>query len=530
MINYKKFLQQNYYEISLALFSAIGVLVILYHNVPFPLLLNWDIYEHQNLINLLGKGYINYFTSNISDTFTFNSYPPTFHILLLVLQKIFFVSSLNSADFWYVVQIFYYLFVVIAQGLIAYQITKNKSLAAIVTLIGIFEFESFGAYTSLFLLPQTLTSLMFILLFTKVIQKKVFSSKLKWASLAVLLPFFHYIIGTLAVITLIGYLITVRFFKVKTLKIFIVILLLATLISIIFYSRLQFNPLSSREESFDYLLPLSIKLFHLQNWYGYFFYIFAFIGLIKALLSRKASYVLPVLIGLVYLFSFIFPFPYNSKFWVIGRYFINIWVGIGFFTLYTHLKSGWQKKVALAFLTLTLGFIFYHNQLWYKNIPNNQGGFTSHYSPSELKASEFLRQNYKYDVETLMISDPSTQYILESFSEVNSQGGSYMLHKNRRILMGIANTKDINRVVSSLFAVKDEIFKTEPKTVIFVLSGRYFAWQQMSDEDKLKFVENVWYPLPLQQSDLDYIEFLKQDSRFKEVYKDNEMVILEVQK
>src|SRR3989344_8486118 len=66
--------------LTLALALSVSVYGFWYYKSPYSL--NWDYYQHQTLARLIQDGKFDFFTTKISDTFGFNSYPPTFHLLI----------------------------------------------------------------------------------------------------------------------------------------------------------------------------------------------------------------------------------------------------------------------------------------------------------------------------------------------------------------------------------------------------------------------------------------------------------------
>ncbi len=179
-IQYKKlklFLNRNAATVAVVTLglSALSYFIWTWHA---PYSLNWDLYEHQTLVHLITQGHFSYFTSQISDTFGFNSYPPIFHLLMAISQYPMQLQPEQILQYWNVIGFFHLWIVSAISYAFAYTVTKKKGLSLLSAILGTLTFESIISFTSFFLLPQTLAAVLFISLFTHFIWRKKQSKKI----------------------------------------------------------------------------------------------------------------------------------------------------------------------------------------------------------------------------------------------------------------------------------------------------------------------------------------------------------------
>ena len=243
-------------------------------NTPYPMQLNWDMYEHITLANQISQGNISLFTVNISDTFTINTYSPIFSILLSI-PKIIFQKSLVGIYWW--LEYWHFILTAIATFLLAKKVFNNNLLSFMAAIISSLTFESLIAYTTLFLIPQTLVALVAIFALIEIEDYKPI-----WV-----LPLFfmifltHYIVGTLSVlILLVVYLSRHVNMSTKILNFGIIASFILLLASIIINFIGSFEVLG-REEAAYFNFSLMEKADFFLNWYGLFLFVFLPIGFIK---------------------------------------------------------------------------------------------------------------------------------------------------------------------------------------------------------------------------------------------------------
>src|SRR5450759_2105555 len=71
-------------------------------NSPYPSPLNWDIWEHQTVVNAIRSGSFALLPSQLSDTFRFNGYTTLFHVITAGIQNVLHVQ--NIPGFWWIAE------------------------------------------------------------------------------------------------------------------------------------------------------------------------------------------------------------------------------------------------------------------------------------------------------------------------------------------------------------------------------------------------------------------------------------------
>lgn len=493
-----------------------------------PYSLNWDIYEHQTLINNMLSFRFSFITSQISDTFGFNGYSTVFHTLIATSQSFIKVPL---PQYWQSVTIAHTMLVVFASYLLAKEITGKTAIAVISATLGALIFDSNLSLTTFFLIPQTFIAVIFAFLFVQLIsQIKHRQLPSVWAVVINCLFLFisHYIIGAAAALI---YLITYLYYRHQQLidsklnkRLLVEVGLFMALLSIIFSTVFSLGFLNKGEGEF-YTASIVEKFAYMRQSYGFLMLLFVPIG-ISAVIKRKNELeILALLIALAVLSVVLLQFPYVMKFYVLGRFFVNLIIAIGIYEVLQYIKIPILRIVSYIFLVVCLASILIINASTWKNYLNYNDMLT-HLSPNELAAAQFLKSNYS-NQDVLLVSDPATQNVLEAFSFVNTQGGAYANQHTRDTLDSIYKASTTQEIANSLYNINDELNKAQRER-LFAVSGRYFIWQNSKKEDKHSFAYNVWHPADLTFDNKNYINVLKSDPRFLPVFENPSMVIFKV--
>lgn len=521
-LDIKKYLQ----SVLLSIFLG-GIVYYLWNlNTPYPL--NWDFLEHQTLVDNILRGRYSFVTSQISDTFIFNGYSSIFHTIMMSAQMLLPTAIL---DFWQSISFIHLVLVILASYFFAHVITNNESIALFSAILGTFVFETV-TFTSLFFIPQTLTAVVFIFLFIQLLLE-VKHNRLPSISFIIFNSLFlflnHYIIGLLAVLIYVGLYLYIRYSEWLFAKINKIVLLevglFISVIMIIFSSLIPLNFLNQGEAEY-FNFSVVEKFLFMQRAYGHSLLLFLPLGISKILKRRKDVEVITLVIALFILTLIFIQIPYVFKFYVIGRFFIHLIIAIGIFVLIEKVTYPLLINAIMIFLISVLIGIFIVNSVHWKNILNYKDILT-HISPTELQAAEFLKNKYG-KTNILLVSDPATQNILETFSGVNSQGGVYANQNTREQLMTIFQATAPVEIKDRLYLIKDALETTDEKR-LFVLSGRYFQWQMASKKYKQALYFNIWTPSDLTFDNKKYINFLSSDlAHFALVYENPTVAIFEV--
>lgn len=510
-----------------SLFAGIAFSIWQFHG---PYSFNWDLYEHQTLINTILGGNLSLIPSRLTDTFGFNGYSTLFHSLVAASQAFFQTSILS---YWTTISFIHLGLAIFASYLLTKELTNNKLIAIIASAVTAFAFDSSISYTTLFFIPQTFTALLFVFLITQLISEAK-NGRIPAFLLFAVSSFFifinHYIVGFLGASIYIASYLYIKFSHFIEEKINIRTAIMAgfflCLAGILFSSYIPLGFINSGEAQ-DYSLTLLDKFNIMKQSYGYLFLLFVPLGIFSALMSKKRIEILGITI-LVFLVSIVLmQFPYTVKFFTLAKLFSDAFIAIGIYYLLRQMNK-FFKSLSVIVLLVVLSGIFTFNAISWKGILAYKDSYTQ-VSPEELQASEFLKGHYR-NTQTLIVSDPATQNILEPLSTINSQGGAYSNKATRETLDEVSKTDEANKISSLLYKINDKIDSTNGKR-LFVLSGRYFLWQRSLKTQKMAFSYNIWGPTPLTLENIVYANHLLSDpEHFSLVYSNSELVILEVKK
>jgi hypothetical protein len=496
---------------------------------PFPL--NWDLYEHQTLVNTILKGSFDFFTSHLSDTFGFNSYPPIFHTLMAVSQSYAKLSSLQILEYWNAISFLHLVLISVASYVFAYALTRNRWVSILSCIIGTLTFESTIAFTSLFLLPQTLTAVMFAFAYSHLVLQRQLKGTVSVWWLIILVPTFilsHYVVGSLAAVIYIASYFYLRWEKWLN-KVFasfpIVELGVMSMIGGVFASRMINLDFLNKGEAASYTFSPAEKIEFMKRVYGWELPIFVPLGIFTALRKQTSRVILTLLISFGFIAILLSEFPYVIKFYVLGRFFIHFLVALGIWSIIEKIKNTFLRAVSICFLTITLMILLILNSLFWKQglFEHNQ---TRHVGDDEITAAQFLTQRYDAQ-KTLIVSDPATQYILEALSGINSAGGSFASTENRKLTAMLRPNLSDTELSEKLNQINDPVNPNKQK-ILLALSGRFFLWQSAKLEQQTSFDFNVWAPHHLTLQQQEAILSYQQNPQLEVVYSSPSLVIFEL--
>ncbi len=498
-------------------------------DTPYPLNVNWDIYGHQTLVNEIANGNIKLLNSQISDTFTFNGYSPLFHILIALLQSVF---NFNPLGFWWFAEFFFYFATVLACWYLALTATGNKTASILAGIAGAFAFESYMVYSPLFLLPQNLSALLGVCSLITIIKSRRKDNNLQIGKIALLCTgavLIHFIIGALAVILQIAYIIlTSKKIKEKVVDYLTpAVLILAIITVVLSYTVLDFNIINTAEST-HFNLNLKRKLEVTANWYGYAMLVFAPLAAVYFSTRNKIEKaILPIFI--INLAIAIAKIPYSLKFYAFGRYLFiyTLAASVGYFI--NKIKSNCLKTSLISIFSIAFLLTFTLNQANYKGVLKYRQ-LSTQVAPNEIKAANWLADNYKEKEKLLIVSEPATQGIFEAMTGINTQGGVYANTATRSYVDSIYPITADSNIANAVFSIEDTVEKEDPNTVLLILSGRFFAWQEVNQNKKQATYFNIWRPCDISPLDKLYIDELNSRNGLKKTFQNSTVAILEVRK
>jgi hypothetical protein len=480
-------------------------------NNPYPSPLNWDIWEHQTVINAIRGGAFALLPSQLSDTFRFDGYTTLFHVLIAGIQSILHIQ--NIPGFWWIAEGIFFVLTTLATYAFVYAITKNRLAAFAGGILSAGFFESAVAFTTLFLLPQTVAALIWVVGMTVVVTQKTKQKKLLAAFITtlVILPF-HAIVGTLGAVYLF-------IMAIEPKLNWLLVLIASYAIPTYLATHFGLAGLNAGEaQYFNQTLPEKLTLF--RQWYGYLPIPFLLLGLWKG--NRTLTVMLVASVGLL-----ASPFPYVLKFVVIIRYIMIAVMAIGIGEYLQLLTSKTARYFGLGVLTAVTLLIFVTNTTVWKN-PVVFRGIASHVSADEQEAARILKGRYGNNPHAFLISDPATQYILEPLTGINAQGGAYMTTESRQALLDALQSDTVEGFVRTLSRIQDGLHPKQQRAILFAVTSRTFTWMEQDTNTKLSIAYNVWRANALSLDNNLMIQQWQHRFHLQEVYRNSSIVVFEI--
>ncbi len=513
-----------------ALISLVCAAVIFFiWRIDSPYPFNWDMLEHQTLVNNIFENRFNFMTTRITDTFGFNGYSSFYHTLIAASQ-IFYPT--NMFVYWSAIGFIHFFMVIMASYLLTKEVTENKAVAYIAILLAAGIFDSYVSFTSLFFIPQTFTAVVFVFLVSQLFReiKKGRLPSIPFVFFSILfLVLNHYIIGTVAVVVYLTIYLYSKFrlFIARHINRAFLIgaITVLAVAAVILSAYLPLDFLNAGEAA-SFNPTFEEKLRVMLRTYGFFLALFVPIGLVTTLRAKGEVeiFILTITLGLFALI--LLQIPYVMKFYVLTKFFIHIILAVGIYTLIRYIQPILLRYTAYLLLVVSLLIVFTTNAAGWKEILRYRDFYTN-ISPNEVQAAQFLKENYA-DTNTLLISDPATQHIIEPLSMVNTPGGAYMSIDTRTQLDQAIKSSDHQSIAQLLHEI-DDALTGRSDTRLIAISGRYFLWQYSAPQDKESLSFNIWYPSDLTLDNYKALQYLLQDTnRFELVYQNPTVAIIEV--
>lgn len=447
-------------------------------NSPYPYTLNWDIWEHQTVVNAIRGGSFAVNPSELSDTFQFNGYTTAFHVIIAGFQAI--SGTRDILGFWWIAEGAFFMLTTIAMYFFAYTLTKNKLASVMAGVLSAGFFESSMAYTTLFLIPQTLAAVLWVIAII-LITRQPREVRLKTAllfSLTIIL--LHGVVGIFGGVLLLLYVFALRGRLSPGIP--LAAFALGYGVPALLASRFPVGSINAGE-ALHFTQTIGEKLALVRGWYGFLPIPFLLMGSWKG--NRAVTALFSLTLGVV-----LSPFPYVLKFTVYMHY-LMIALMAGGLVRFATLRN-------LILITIAAGLIFVSNAYtWQKPVLFH--GIASQVSSDEIAAAKFLKSNYEG---AFLVSDPATQGILEALSGIDTQGGPYMNTESRKNLLGM---------------------NLKPETFLAV-SARTMKWFATDPKDQMSIAFNVWRPDALSITDQLYIARLG----LNEIYRNPSIVLFKL--
>ncbi|OGV94274.1 hypothetical protein A3A66_04745 [Microgenomates group bacterium RIFCSPLOWO2_01_FULL_46_13] len=499
-----------------------------------PYSLNWDWYQHQTLVRLIDKGQFSFFTSQMSDTFGFDSYPPSTHLLLAIAQYPERLTPNFVLEFWQALGFWHLITVGLAAWLLGWVVSHDKKVALASTIVSILAFDSMVSLTNFFFLPQTLAAVVFIAMLPKLLLARTSDVQAKtklagWETVTAVLSLslIHYLVGIVAAVIFLGLDLYQRLTLRRPQAVSqwpLVSLAIAAIMAAFLASPLIKLEQLNQGEAANYTFSLGEKQEYLERSYGYLVYLFVPLGIAYAIIKKNKGQLISlfILFGLTALL--ITNLPYVLKLFALTKFFVGLFIALGFISLIEKINFRFIRAVAYAGLTFGLTIIFIVNIASWKAGLLSRDSYT-HLGDEDIKAADFLYQTYQG--RTLLISDPTTQFLLEGLSGVNSVGGAYMKPEKRQLLLTALDTQSPQALVKAARDLTDGL-NADIDTRLLAISARTFIWADQPDSDRLSFKFNVWTQADLTIDNLKFLSEIAQEPSVKSVYSSNYIHLFEV--
>lgn len=468
---------------------------------PVPSVLNWDIFEHQTVINAILRGRWAPLPSYLTDTFRFDGYTTLFHTILAGAQSLIPVDPMT---FWWGAESIHFLATILVSAAVAGMFLNQPFAGLIGGILGATVFESQIAYTSLFLLPQTVSATLGALAIALLNGENTKTAAKIGATLLLAASIlFHFVVGGFVLALAVISHLAKHTSRHQALRFTLALTLLAPTASYMLATSIPLGAINYGEASV-FTHDIGQKIAYYYQWYGPFL-VFIPIGIGMALSSHNHKHRMAGLLASVSLATIMAPFPYALKFATIGRFFLNTALSLALLRIILSLRTQWAKVITISIITVSLTYVFTQNITSWK-APLLRDGKASELSHRELDAAKYLQKTTSiYSDSVMLLSDPATQYILEATSGINTQGGAYATNETRdRAAGAIRGHRKSNTLV--------------------VFSGRYFRWlEQPKNRYSLAF--NIWRPEGLTLNDYIKIYDFEKQTGLTPIYQNGDLFI-----
>ena len=517
-----------WHMIGLALATLVSYLIWRMYS-PYPSPLNWDIWEHQTAIHAILNGNISLLPSQLSDTFGFNGYTTLFHMILAVPHYIFHPDILG---FWWIAEVYMVFLTGMATYALTKAVTKNSYSALLAGILSAFCFEASIVFTPFFLMPQTLTAIIWVFGLSWLINTKHLPNIFVLFLLTILLVSLHIIIGGAGVLLYMLYL-NARYIHIekthRITEVFMNTLPIITYITLMILTYVLPLQTINSGEAAHFSQTLIQKLADIKNWYGYFPLLLVPIGIISLRQSKEKEQERMILFLFMTILAVVAsPLVYSMKFFVFARYFIILYIAHGIMYFISSVGA-WNKRIILIALTISQLVIFSINVTnWQESLQFR--GVVSHISQGEGELASFLTHLKAGKSTMLLVSDPATSYILEAITGINTPGGAYMKPDNRLLISSLVDAPNIKTAQTLLSALTDPVEKTPVDTYVWVISARYFQWLDLPETKRFSLAFNIWRPQALTLTDAITIMNIKKNLHIQPVFTNDSAIVFVIPK
>src|SRR3989344_1095167 len=488
-----------YWEFLILIINASMVFFVIRSFSPFPLQPGGDIFIESLISNkILEWDFFKLLPIEYSKSILLS---PKINSWPLLMATIMGITKANFLSLTWLFPFFFLIIHSLAVYILSYILLGSRFFSTLSAVLSIWIMEvnkpsiMYSLQSSLFI-PFFVFGLIFVL-YEKFYLPKNLSSK-KFLYIILFIIFYlslHIILGGLMIIFLISFLFSVYFLwkydsfrKIYSLIAFTLaifsILILLRFISLVQLSNFNINILTTFGN-----IPPNSKIYFFDSWYTIPLLSLSLIGsaiaTVRLYLYKTTQYdftflfllsVQALLILLVFL-------PISN---IIRIYpFFNPLIPISLsFIIFQFIKLKRNNKINLLVSMLLILFIFlnlvtpllqYTTNLRKDNCID---GFSSSFTKNELEVSNWLKHNFNSD-NTIVVSDPETQKIIEGISLIPTYKGAYVEKDTHLMMTNIfkENSSDMHKDLNSVIL---QYWGYTPDNIILVVSDRTNTWVGVS--------------------------------------------------
>ncbi len=451
---------------------------VYYAQVPVWSTLNTDALTH---LIAMKEIFVNHVFSlnlpEISNAFTVTSYLPNFHILFgPVLMSLGNTMSAQLYNFLEMAIVFISTFAL-------YTIVSSKGYrfaGLLLAVMNLLVFERIAAYTSLFLLPQTLTAFLAELLLLSLLFKEKLSL---WTYIfyALLLVTSHFPIGTLGLgICFAFFLLSTEYVSLSLVK-FMQIIILYMAISVGLFGTTYLQYFSAIIPDFQarvselVLLDFNLFLSTLLQMFGLGIGILAFLILISFFVKDKALLIFSTIL-LVLITIILLQIPYSGKLLVYVHYIGITFIAVGVMRIEKYVRNRFVMWLVIVLVAggMLFPLLAASDQFKRTLYQDNYFGLITRPEKDILGFIESLPEGK-------IISDPLSMTIFESQTKHRSLGGIYTSIPLRTAVWNVLNKK---------IAVTSSASNDKP--IYVLVTTRTVYWAKQDEAFIQGYANQIW--------------------------------------
>jgi hypothetical protein len=432
---------------------------------PFPYQPALDQFNHMLIINKILKENIFHISlKKYSSVFLKNAYTTLFHILISIS---IFLTVANPLHFFWVSPFFMIPLFAVEIYLLTFKITKNKFVGFLSSIISIGIIEFSRVPNIWHFLPSIIVMTLVPIYLDYFYGEKINPNTAKlWFLLSLNMILLSYFTGLIFSFFFLFYLTLNRLVKrglfLRYISLSLIVILLIVISNILKIDNYSFDWFEY--ENFDYMLNVDKKTDFLIETSSFIIFVPVIFFILFYTFSEDQKHQNLIILFLISVLLYYLPISFTVRAIQFFHTLISIFSAIGFYLL---LKNSENSKLRFSLITLFVVISissFFIINLNYFELWKNWGdyNFSTSFLDYEYEMGEWVRKSIPK--KSLIISDPTTQAIINGISMRETLNGQYMSNSNQILVKNfIKNESDI------------EINLTQKKKFL-IFSGRTAFW------------------------------------------------------